>query len=137
MNSAAAGDVPIPGSQAVARLASDGSSVEVRCGDPSCRRLLYKVEGTAVADIKVSRLCPGRHGNVNCSLMNFGIVTGRRGFRVEDGLPGDWRCVQCDRHLARVHVAKGRVAVRCRCRAVTAATASVVLDVAFPLSHAG
>lgn len=133
MASAVAEDVPIPGSSAIARLSDDGEAVEVRCG---CGRLLYKVRQKGGAGIMVERICPGLHGNVNCALMNTGVVSGHPGSPAPGGLPSDWRCAQCDRHLARVHPAKGRIRVRCRCGADVGVTAAHAIRATQPLARA-
>lgn len=135
MASATDGDIPILGSSAVARLADDGA-VEVRCDDPTCGRLLYKLDRMAGVGISVSRLCPGLHGNVNCALINTGLVTDQPGVPAEGGLPSDWRCTQCDRHLAHVHAVKGRITVRCRCRAKVGVTAANAINVTQGLARA-
>lgn len=136
MNSAVAVDVPISRSSAVARLADDGATVEVRCGDRSCRKLLYKVGRASDGSILVARLCPGLYQNVVCGLMNAGPVTGRPGIPVASGLPADWRCGRCDRHLAHIHPVKGRLTVRCRCGIKTAVIAADAMQAMQALARA-
>jgi hypothetical protein len=136
MGSAAHGDAPIPGSAAVARLAADGTSVEVRCGKPACGKLLFTLERAGDSRATSARKCRGVFENVACGLQNTGYVTDRRGKPVADSLPDPWECSRCGSRLGRIHPVKGRITVRCRCGEDFGATAAAALLAAEALARA-
>lgn len=118
-------DVPIPASGAVARLAV-GAAIEVRCGKPDCRRVLFKVEDEGDSRVLVARMCPGRFQSVACGFLNVGQVTARRGVPLVESLSNRWECARCGSNLGRVHPVKGRLTVRCRCGEEAGVTAADV-----------
>ena len=131
MASATPGDVPIPGSRAVARASSDGA--EVRCR--SCGQLLFKLRRAASGGVEIERKCPRLDRGVRCGRINNGLVTDRPGYPLADGLHDSladlWHCASCGQSLGRIHANSGRITVNCRRHgkiAVTAADAINAID---------
>lgn len=103
------------------------NAVAVRCGGCNRRQfdLVEKVQNHALLGIEidrwweVERLCP------RCSVIQSRQVTIQRGRAV--GESGPWRCSRCERALARVDAARGRLSVKCRCGTVVRATTQEVI----------
>ncbi len=127
--------VPVPRSSVTADLKSyykvSGypAEVHVRCVD--CTRRLFDVHfgDTSVAHVQLVKIACSR-----CKRLNSNYVTSLRGEPVGSG--GRWLCDNCSAFLAEIDAIRGRLTLRCRCKAQPRCTVEDVLEVTRRQVHA-